>query len=65
MFSPFSPSCFALLRSGLLPLFAALFGMVKVNLLLWDGEARGAVGARFAVGVVDGLVTVEVDGGFR
>ena len=36
-----------------------------MNLLLWDGEARGAAGPRFAVGVVDGLVIVEVDGGFR
>ena len=63
--SPFSPSCFALFRSGLFPLFAALFEMVKVNLGLWVGEARGADGARFVAGVVSGLVTVEVDGGFR
>ena len=39
--------------------------MVNVNLGLWVGEARGAVVARFVAGVVDGLVTVEVDGGFR
>ena len=66
LFSPsLFPSCFALLRSGLLPLFAALFEMVKVNLGLWVGEARGADGAWFVAGVVSGLVTVEVDGGFR
>ena len=69
IFSSFSPSlflsCFVLLRSGLFPLFRALFEMVKVNLDLWDCEARGAVWAGFVVDVVNGLVTVEVDGGLR
>lgn len=39
--------------------------MVNVNLGLCDGETRGTDGAWFDVGVVDGLVTVEVDDGFR
>ena len=57
------PPCFALLRSALFPLFAA--EMVNVNLGLWNGEARGTDGAGFVAGVVNGFVTVEVDGGLR
>ena len=57
------PSGFALLKSVLFPLFAV--EIVKVNLGLCDGDARGKDGAWFDVGVADGLVTVEVDDGLR
>lgn len=61
-FSPRSfPSGFALLGSVLFAFVPA--EMVNVNLGLCEGDARGTDGAWFDVGVVDGLVTVEVDDG--